>query len=163
MSVRPDKALMARRVEEILRIRLDGAQGWDVLEYVRAREKEPESNWFVSEGKKPLCDSSIWRYLQLADKLMLESHESSLKKIRRRHLVQRRHLYARAITVGDLGTAARVLKDEAELMGLYPPKRQEVTGKGGLPLQLQVVEEIVHVDRAGTLPVDHRANGLPQK
>jgi hypothetical protein len=33
-----DKALSARRVDDILRIRLDGAQWWDVLEYVREKE-----------------------------------------------------------------------------------------------------------------------------
>src|SRR5256885_1892051 len=34
---------------------------------------------------------------------------------------------------------AEVLRDEAELRGLYPPKRTELTGKGGGPLQYEHV------------------------
>jgi len=35
-----DKALVQRRVDDVLRIRLDGAQWWDVREYVREKEGE---------------------------------------------------------------------------------------------------------------------------
>jgi hypothetical protein len=37
----------------------------------------------------------------------------------RRHLAQRRHLYATAVTPGDLRTALAVLADESKLTCLY--------------------------------------------
>ncbi len=39
------KAVVAQRVEEVLRIRLDGAQFWDVREYAREKEHEAGSVW----------------------------------------------------------------------------------------------------------------------
>jgi hypothetical protein len=114
-----DKALAARRVDDILRIRLDGAQFWDVREFVREKEKEQGSAWFLADGETPLSESQIRRYQQKADALMAESHERSRKKLLRRHLAQRRNLYARATTTGDLRTALACLRDEGELLGLY--------------------------------------------
>src|SRR5262245_731680 len=118
-----DKALVARRVDEVLRIRLDGAQFWDVREFVREKEKQEGSAWFVGEGGKPLSDSQIRRYQTQADKLLEQAHERSRRKLFRRHLAQRRHLYARAVTSGDLRTALACTQDEAKLLGLYPAER----------------------------------------
>jgi hypothetical protein len=126
-----DKALVARRIDDVLRIRLDGAQFWDVREYVREREKEPGSAWFLPEGEGPLSDSQIRRYQQQADKLVYESHERSRKKLFRRHLAQRRHLYGRAVTTGDIRTALACAQDEARLLGLYPPAKVAPTTPDG--------------------------------
>jgi hypothetical protein len=139
-----DKALSARRVEDLLRIRLDGAQWWDVREYVREKEGEAGSAWFVAEGEGPLSDGQIRRYQTKADKLILSSHERSRKKLFRRHLAQRRHLYAKAVLAGDYRTALAVAVDEARLQGLYPAERHEHTGKAGGKVELRVVEEVIH-------------------
>jgi hypothetical protein len=131
---RADKAQVARRIDDVLRIRLDGAEFWDVREFVREKEKEAGSAWFLAEGETPLSDSQIRRYQRKADRLMLESHERSRKRLLRRHLAQRRHLYARAATTGDFRAALSALQDEAELLGLYPPKKvapTDPTGKRG--------------------------------
>jgi hypothetical protein len=117
--VKADKALSARRVEDVLRIRLDGAEWWDVREFVREKEKEQGSAWFLADGQEPLSDSQIRRYQQRADALMMQSHERSRRKLFRRHLAQRRNLFARANTTGDLRTALACLRDEGELLGLY--------------------------------------------
>jgi hypothetical protein len=117
-TAKANKALVAKRVEDLLRIRLDGAQHWDVCEYVREKQAEPASCWFVAEGETPLSDSQIRRYLQRADEMIYATHERSRKRLFRRHLAQRRHLYARAVTTGDLRTALAVLQDEAKLTGL---------------------------------------------
>ncbi|VTT97584.1 unnamed protein product [Gemmataceae bacterium] len=37
------KPVISQRVEEVLRIRLDGAKFWDVREYVREKEREDGS------------------------------------------------------------------------------------------------------------------------
>src|SRR5262249_18034132 len=65
------------------------------------------------------------------------------KQALRRHLAQRRNLYARALNKGDERTALAVLADLAELQGLYPPKGVRVTGKAGGPIVLHIVEEVV--------------------
>jgi hypothetical protein len=114
-----DKALAARRVEEVLRIRLDGAEFWDVRDFVREKEAEAGSAWHLAEDASPLSDSQIRRYQQRADALMMKAHERSRRKLFRRHLAQRRNLYARAVTTGEISTALAVLKDEATLLSLY--------------------------------------------
>lgn len=127
-----DKALTQRRIDDILRIRLDGAQFWDVREFVREKEKEPDSNWYVEPGAKALADGTIRNYMTKADRIMTETLERSRKKIRRRHLAQRRNLYAKAATTGDLRTALSVLQDEAQLLGLYPATKTKSEHSGTL-------------------------------
>jgi hypothetical protein len=117
-----DKALSARRVEDILRIRLDGAEWWDVVQFVRENQSEQTSAWFVAEGEKPLSEAMIRKYQERADKLLIESHEKSRKKLLRRHLAQRRNLFARAVTTGELATALRCLDSEAALLALHTPR-----------------------------------------
>jgi hypothetical protein len=116
------KAIIQARVEEVLAIRLDGAEMWHVREYVREKEQEDGSPWRLAEGQKPLSDPQLWRYLAKADKLIAESCRSSRKKLVRRHLAQRRNLYAKAVSQGDARAALACLRDEAELLGLYPAK-----------------------------------------
>jgi hypothetical protein len=126
-----DKAQALRRVDDILRIRLDGAQWWDVRDFVREKEGESGSAWCLAEGEAPLSDGQIRRYQQRADKLLYESHERSRRKLFRRHLAQRRNLYARAVTTGDVRTALACLDSEAELLGLFPPKKVAPTTPDG--------------------------------
>jgi hypothetical protein len=138
-----DKALAARRVDEILQIRLDGAQWWDVREYVREKEQEQGSAWYVAPGGKLLSDAMIRKYQEKADKIVQQSHEKSRKKLLRRHLAWRRHLYGKAVNAGDYRAALAAARDEAELLGLYPARGVEVHGNVGGAIALQIVEEIV--------------------
>jgi hypothetical protein len=115
----PDKALMRRRVEEIVRIRLDGAEWWDCCEYVREKEREEGSAWHLAEGQKPLSDASLRRYLSKADRAIAESCRASRKILLRRHLAQRRSLFAKAVSQGDVRTALACLDSEAKLRGLF--------------------------------------------
>src|SRR5262249_57794260 len=95
------KAQIQTRIEEILRIRLDGAEIWDIREYVREKEQEQGSPWQLVDGQKPLSDSQLWRYIARADKEIAASCRASTKKLLRRHLAQRRSLYAKAVSAGD--------------------------------------------------------------
>ncbi len=124
-------AQIQQRVEEVLRIRLDGAEFWDVREYAREKEQEAGSAWTVPEGGKPLSDGQLWRYIARADKLIAESCRASRKKLLRRHLAQRRNLFAKAVSAGDYRTALAAARDEAELQGLYPPKKIAPTNPKG--------------------------------
>jgi hypothetical protein len=124
-------AVVARRTEEILRILLDGAEWWDVREFVREKEKEPGSAWELPPDGKPLSDSQIRRYTAKATAMIAESRRASRKKLFRRHLAQRRNLYAKAVSQGDVRAALSVLRDEGELLGLYPPKKIAPTSPDG--------------------------------
>jgi hypothetical protein len=128
--------LTERRVGEMLRIRLDGAERWDIVDYIRSKECEAGSAWELKAGASPLSEAMIWKLLERADALIHESHSRNRKQLFRRHLAQRRNLYAKAVLAGDLRTALACVKDEAEMLGLYPAKKvkNEHTGKGDSPL-----------------------------
>jgi hypothetical protein len=124
-------AIVRRRVEEVLRIRLDGAEFWDIREYAREKEAEEGSDWHLPEGGKPLSDNALWAYVRKADKLIAESSRSSRKKLLRNHLAKRRNLYAKAVAAADIKTALSVLDSEAKLLGLFPPTKVAPTTPDG--------------------------------
>jgi hypothetical protein len=129
---KPAPAIIKQRTEEILRIILDGAESpWDTCAYVREKEREPGSVWELPPDGKPLSDSQIRRYVAKANQLIAESCRASRKKLLRRHLAQRRNLYAKAVSQGDLRAALAVLQDEAALEGLYLPKKIAPTNPKG--------------------------------
>lgn len=118
-----EAATVALRVEEVLRIRIDGAQFHDIVQYAA------EKGWGLQERM-------IRNYIRRADALMVARIEKSRRKLLARHLTQRQTLYARAVNAADYGTALRVLADEADLRGLYPPKKQDLKlNHKGLPEQ----------------------------
>jgi hypothetical protein len=53
--------------------------------------------------------------------------EKNRDKLFNRAVAQRRALLGRAASVSDYGTCLRILRDEAELLGLYPAKTVNVT------------------------------------
>jgi hypothetical protein len=124
-------ALVARRIEEVLRIRLDGAEFWDVREYAREKEAEEGSAWHLADGAKPLSDGQLRRYVARVDAMIADSCRASRKKLLRRHLAQRRNLYAKAVSQGDIRAALAVLSDEAKLLGLYAPVKVAPTNPHG--------------------------------
>src|SRR5271166_6603092 len=105
-SAKSTKATVLQRVEEVLKTRLQGAALWEIREYA------VEKAWNVS-------DTQLRRYIQQSDELLQAEAEADRAKLYRRHIAQRRHLLARALETGDLRTALAVVKDEAELEGLY--------------------------------------------
>lgn len=116
---KPSPAIVRQRTEEILRILLDGAESpWDTCAYVREKEAEAGSVWEVPEGEKPLSDSQIRRYVAKATEMIAASCRASRKKLLRRHLAQRRNLYAKAVSQGDVRAALACLDSEAKLCGL---------------------------------------------
>jgi hypothetical protein len=118
--MKANKATVRARVDDVLRIRLDGAEFWDVRQYVAEKERAAEAPWAVPAGGKPLSQRQLWRYVAQADRLMAESSETGRKKRLRVHLARRKGLYARAVAAGDVRAALAVLQDLARLQGLYP-------------------------------------------
>ena len=107
---RPAKATAAEvalRVEEVLRIVLDGAQYHDVLQYAA------EKGWDLKERQ-------VREYMSRASDLLVERQEKKRKRLVALHLARRDALYARAVNAADYRTALAVLSDAAKLQGLYP-------------------------------------------
>jgi hypothetical protein len=138
---KPTKAQVELRTLEILRIRLDGAEIWDVREYVREKEQEQGSVWELPPDAKPMSDSQLWRYLARADKLIAESCRASRKKLFRRHLTQRRNLYAKALSQGDVRAALACVADEAKLLGLYASVKIAPTNPKGDQAYVPLTDE----------------------
>jgi hypothetical protein len=129
------KATVLLRLLEIVRIRLDGAKLWDVSEYVREQEQTEGSPWKLADGDKPLSERQIARYVRRADDTIAVSTRERRRQALVKQLARREHMYAKAMNAGDVRTALAVAQDEAKLRNLYPPKRTELTGKAGGPLQ----------------------------
>src|SRR5437899_1584257 len=100
-TTRATETQARQRVEELLRIRLDGAELWDIREYVREKVEANDPVW----GDVALSDSQLYRYLERVDELIAESCRAGRKTMLRRHLAQRRAIYARAVNAGDYRTA----------------------------------------------------------
>jgi hypothetical protein len=123
--MKSSKAEVLRRVEEVFKLRLGGAEFADIVQYASA----PEQNWGVSARQ-------LWNYIAAADKLVQERFDARAEHLLNRHLLQRRTLYAHAMGAGDFRTALSVLQDEAKLEALYPAARTELTGQRGGPVRL---------------------------
>ena len=71
-----DAATVAIRVEEVLRIRIDGAQFHDVVQY-------------AAEKKWGIHDRQLRTYIRRADELLVERQDRSRRRVMARHLAQR--------------------------------------------------------------------------
>jgi hypothetical protein len=129
------QATVKQRVSEVLRLRLLGAEFYDIVQHAS------ENGWGVGERQ-------LWNYIAKADDLLEASLETDRDKLLRRHVAQRQALFARAMSVSDYGNARAVLKDLAELLGLYPAKRHELTGKDGGALQTHNLVSLTDEQRA---------------
>ena len=144
--MKASKATVRARVEDLARVILDGATPWQIRQYVTDQEAAKAPPWTRPEGCKGLSSRQIHRYCERADALIAESYETDREKLLRRHMAQRQNLYARALQKGDDRTALAVLRDQAELQGLYPAAKvkAEHTGAKGGPIEHQVNAQHEH-------------------
>lgn len=106
---RSERPRVQERVSQIILLMLQGATLRDIREY--AREKQ----WGVSLRQ-------IKRYKTVAQKELDRRFEAGNDRVVRQHLNRLEFLYQKATTTGDLRTAVTVLRNVAELRGLYPAK-----------------------------------------
>lgn len=121
-----DKTTIALRVEEVLKIRLDGAQYHDVLQYAST------AGWGVSNRQ-------VSNYILAADNLLAKRLDRNKRRSLARHLAQRDTLFARAVKAADHRTALAVIADKAKIEGHYSTG-QEL--KQLVTLALQQAEKI---------------------
>ncbi len=105
-SKKADQATVSLRIEEVLRVRLDGAEYHDIVHYAS------EKGWNV-------CGRQVRDYISRADDLLVERQEKKRKRVVVRHVAQRQALFARCINAADFRTALAILADLAKLKGLY--------------------------------------------
>ena len=138
-----DKATVLRRVQDVLRLVLAGAEFADIRQYAS------DQDWQVS-GRQ------VRRYMESAYGQLASAAKRDRDQLLGRHLMQRRALYARCLKGNDLRTALQVLRDEAALQGLYPPTKIAPTTPDGKPLtfdQRQVHINAILVERFGVAEV----------
>ena len=151
-----NEALALRRAEDLVRIRLDGAEFIDVREYVREKEQEEGSAWHLKPRATPMSDQQLYRYVARADELIASSLSHSRRGLIREHRARRRNLYARAVLTADYRTALACLRDEAELLGLYAPRKVAPTtpdGKRPFPMT-EFIEVAAPATPAPEAPAD---------
>ena len=112
-----DKLTKERRVEAVYRLIL---AGW-TPQQIRANTAE----WGLGPAQ-------IGRYMKEARRRFEEGSALSRAELLAEHIAARRQLRREAKGARD---KLAVLKDEAELLGLYPAKRTELTGAEGGPVQ----------------------------
>src|SRR5271166_1869969 len=91
---RATKAQTLLRVEEVVRLLLDGATLPDLREVVREEEQKP-GVWHLPEGAEPLSDSQLQRYIARAWKAIEDTCRTSRRRLVRRHVVRRRNYAAK--------------------------------------------------------------------
>ena len=104
---RSDKRTMTQRVQDVLRLLLAGAEFAEIRQFALAQ------GWHVT-------DRQIRRYQETAYRRAAKIARRDQVQLLGRHLMQRRALYARAFKAQDLRTALHIVRDEAQLQGLYP-------------------------------------------
>ena len=108
-------------MEAVYRLILDG---W-TPEQIRANTAE----WGLGPAQ-------VGRYMKEARQRFEEGTALSRAELLSEHIAARRQMRREAKHIRD---KLAVLKDEAELLGLYPPKRHELGGKDGGPVVIAVV------------------------
>jgi hypothetical protein len=154
----PSKECSEARVREIARILLEGAlPHLDIEEYIREKEQEPASPWFVDEtkGQQPLGYSQCRRYIANAEKLIARDCEKDRDKLRGRHIAQRRAIFQKAFAAGDYRCALSAAIDEAKLEGAYP---QAEDNRKGQPNVINVINRI----NAVTAELEASSSTLPR-
>lgn len=122
-----DKLTKERRVEAVCRLILDG---WT-----------PQQIW-QNTAEWKLSERQQRRYMAEARARFEQGNALTREELRAEHIAARRQLRRDAKTVKE---KLDVLKDEAALLGLYPAKAVEVSGKDGAPLTIAIVN--VDVDK----------------
>lgn len=118
---RPTKAEIEVRVTEIFKLLMAGVQRHDIRRYVAEKVK-----WEVPER-------TLDRYVARATELIRASAAFDRNTELGRAISRLHDLYSRSYRVQDFKTCLTTQRELNELLGLYAPKRLEVTGADGGP------------------------------
>jgi hypothetical protein len=124
-------------VREIASALITGEVGLDVVDWIRRREKEPDSAFYTGVAP-PLSYDQCRRRVRQAEALIAETVRDDRKQLLAVHMARREVLYGLAYGKGDVRTALMVLQDMAKLLGLYPKDE----GVGGGQITVNVFERV---------------------
>lgn len=109
VTTKADRATIRRRVDEVLRLLLDGKTVPEICQDASV------IGWGVGER-------TVRRYAARAFESLADITEKKRRQLFGQHRIRREVLYQQARASGELGVALAILKDDAELLGLYPSK-----------------------------------------
>lgn len=95
----------------------------DVMELIMLGSSFPEIRQFSTNMQWNVSVRQLQRYQDKAYQRLAAMAQRNSEELLGRHLQQRRTLYAQCVRRNDCRTALQVLRDEAELNGLYPGKK----------------------------------------
>jgi len=139
---------IAKRVDELLRLKLDGAQFHDIVQFAS------DQGWGVVERQ-------LWVYLKRADALLGERQERRRNALLTFHRSARRALYARAVQAADFRTALAALDSEAKITGLFDDNKKLEKLAGELTAKIAILEAAAHGngDAKKAFPQDAHPSG----
>jgi hypothetical protein len=108
--MRSTKTTVRKRVEELLALRLVGA------EFVNLRHHAAEAGWGVS-------DRQLFRYIAAGDDLLAKTQERDRAKLFNRFVAVLWVIVARCLAASNDDGATRAIRVLLEMHGQFPPKR----------------------------------------
>lgn len=117
---------LEQRIDQLLRIVLDGAVDHDIREYVREMTSSTKPEDTAVWGNQPLTYSQIRRYMvqviakrnEIAN--LYQPHQEALAE----NIAIRRSLFAKALQQGDTRTALACINSEADFRGINPTQQK---------------------------------------
>ena len=112
------------RVDDVFGLVLAGARTEAIYKWVR----EERSDWNVSTRQ-------VDRYIREAKTLLFSKLTTDQAEEKARHRARLDDLFFRHYASGDFRGALATAQETAKLEDLYPPRRSEVSGPGGGPIE----------------------------
>ena len=112
------QSTIRKRIDEVMRILIAGGELAEVKQYAQ------DQQWGVRTRQ-------LKRYCHAAYLRMEKSTYRDRRQLLGRHLGVRKVLFAKSFKHGDMRTALQIVRDEAELLGLYPPTKVAPTTPDG--------------------------------
>jgi hypothetical protein len=105
------------RRNAILQIVLDGAQAFEIEQYVRDQEAGNNPPWTIQDGEQPLSTEQILTLVTEAEQIIIAA-APGMSRTTAIHLARLRSLFARAVAASEHATAVRILAQIGELEGV---------------------------------------------
>lgn len=128
---------LRKRIEEVKNWLLAGIPRSEIISAIEVAYKIANSRAYAYVKR---AETEIWKIAELNREQWLAEHIAIRRRLRRR-----------ANESGDIEFELRCAEDEAKLLGLYAPIKQEIAGRDGGPIR--------H-DHAGEITVTHRYANL---
>jgi hypothetical protein len=135
------------RVREVAVALLEGVPGFDINRWVRQREADQASAFFVAADRQPLSGEMVRIYVKKAKALIVKTFRER-REVLPMNLGKREILFKKAMEGENYRLALEIIQDTDELLGHYAPKKSEHTGPDGqaLPSLSAVVLAIIQAE-----------------